>query len=56
VISDDDPPGTAYLSTYLLPGWRSIMFTYASPEHYDEAQPLLNRLANILKYEIEEGG
>jgi hypothetical protein len=55
MISDDDPAGNAYLSTYLLPG-SSIMFTYASPEHYEKAQPLLNRVASVLKYEIEEGG
>ena len=53
--SDDPETESAYISATLIPG-HQIMFSYDGDDHYARAQPLVERFAEAIGYEIEEGG
>ena len=52
-FGDDAASDLALLSTYIIPGM-PLMFEYASDTHERAAQPLLERCAEALGYEIRK--
>ena len=52
IVADESRADLAYLSVLIEPD-EKLFFGYESGEHEDAAKPLLERIAEVLEYEIE---
>jgi hypothetical protein len=52
IVADESQADLAYLSVLIEPD-EKLFFGYESGEHEDAARPLLERIAEVLEYEIE---
>lgn len=52
IVADESPPGLAYLTVLIEPD-EKLFFDYESQSHEKAAEPLLERIAKLLDYDLE---